>query len=173
MTTYREERGSYLIEIGALDLQNGDHWMPWLRLTRRAGGVCASQTFDRLKSVLGSEKAALRYATELGRSLADEGWDLGQASLNKKPVTWPFNQVFDQSCNHRARKSPLSKGCITATYMVRALAGIFARAQSASDMPRQPHIELYLGAAANHAELERRMRDMERSTVSFAVTFSH
>ena len=173
MTTHREERGSCLIETGALDLRNDGHWQPWLRLTRRAGGICASQTFDGLKSVFGNEPAALRYATELGRSLADEGWDQGQALPNQKPVTWPFSQVFDQSCKYRSRNSPLSKGCRTATYMVRALAGLFGRPESASDMPHLPHIELYLGAAANHAELERRMREMERSTVSIAVTFSH
>lgn len=173
MTTYREERGSCLIEAGALDLQNGRHWQPWLRLTRRAGGVSASRTFDGLKPVFGTEQAALRYAAELGRSLADEGSTSGPGSRDRKPATWLLHHAFAQSCAYRGRKSPLVKGCRTATYMVRALAGIFARAEPASDMPRQPHLELYLAAAANHAELERRMREMERSAVSFAVTFSH
>jgi hypothetical protein len=58
-------------------------------------------------------------------------------------------------------------------FMVLALAGIFARAEYASDMPRQPHIEAYLTAATDHPEFERRMREMERSAVSFAMTFSH
>ncbi len=173
MTTYREQRGSCLIEAGARDLQNGDHWKPWLRLTRCAGGVFASRTFDGLKPVFGTEPAALHYAAELGRSLADEGSALGLASPNQKPATWLLNQAFAQSRAYRSRNSPLAQGCRTATYMVRALAGLFARVEPASDLPRQPHIELYLAAAANHAELERRVREMERSAVSFAVTFSH
>jgi len=57
--------------------------------------------------------------------------------------------------------------------MVRALAGLFGRAESAGDLPSQPRIELYLAASANHAELERRMREMERTSASFPVTFSH
>jgi hypothetical protein len=173
MTTYREERGACLIEAGARDLHNGGHWQPWLRLTRHADGVCSSHTFERLKSVFGTEEAALSYAAELGRSLADEGWGLGLATLNRKPATWPLNQPLAQSCTYRSRKSPLAQGCRTATYMVRALAGLFARAEHAADIPRQPRIELYLSAAANHAELERRVRDAERSPVSFPVTFSH
>jgi hypothetical protein len=73
MTTHREERGSCLIEADALDLQNGRHWKPWLRLTRNAGGVSASHTFAGLMAVFGTEQAALRYANELGRMLIDEG----------------------------------------------------------------------------------------------------
>jgi hypothetical protein len=72
MSAYREERGSCLIEAGALDLHKGSHWQPWLRLTRRVGGVCTSNTVDRLKPVFGTEQAALRYAAELGRNLLDE-----------------------------------------------------------------------------------------------------
>lgn len=83
MTTYREERGSCLIEAGALDLQYGAHWKPWLRLTRRAGGVSASHTFDGLKPVFGTEQAALHYAAELGKSLADEKSALGPASIGR------------------------------------------------------------------------------------------
>lgn len=173
MTTCREQRGSCLIEAGARDLLEGRHWQPWLRLTRRAGGVSASSTFDRLMPVFGTEQAALHYATELGRNLIDEGSALGPASLDPRPAARPLNQVFARSCTYRLRKSPLAQGCRTATHMVRALAGLFARAESIGDMPRQPHIESYLSAAANHAELERRVREMERSAVSFAVTFSH
>ena len=170
MTTYREQRGSCLIEAGALDLHNGCHWQPWLRLTRGVGGGSASNTFDRLKPVFGTEQAALRYAAGLGRSLADEGWALDLAGRLQKSAPWPLNQASARAC---ARKSPLARGCRTATYMVRALTGMFAKADAAGDMARQPRVELYLAAAANHAELERRMREMERSSASLPVTFSH
>lgn len=85
MTTHREERGSCLIEADALDLQNGRHWKPWLRLTRNAGGVSASHTFPGLMPVFGTEQAALRYATELGKMLIDEGSVL--APLSDLPRT--------------------------------------------------------------------------------------
>jgi hypothetical protein len=173
MTTCREKRGSCLIETGAIDLYHGKHWQPWLRLTRPAGGVSISHTFDRLKPVFGTEQAALRYAAELGRSLADEGSIVGPASRDRKPETRPLHQASDRSRAHRCRKAPLAKGCRAATNMVRALTGIFTRAEVTGSMARQAHIELYLATAANHAELERRMREMERAAVSFAVTFSH
>jgi hypothetical protein len=173
MTTYREERGSCLIEAGALDLDNGGHWKPWLRLTRRADEASASHTFNGLKPLFGTEQAALRYAAELGRSLADEGSALGPASRNGNLATGPLHHAFPQSCVNHFRKNLLAQGCGTATHMVRALMSVFTRAESAADMPRQPQLELYLAAAANHAELERRMREMERSAISFAVTFSH
>jgi hypothetical protein len=72
MSAFREKRGSGLIEAGALDLHEGSHWQPWLRLARGVGGVCSSNTVDRLKPVFGTEQAALRYAAELGRNLLDE-----------------------------------------------------------------------------------------------------
>lgn len=172
-TTHREERGTCLIEAGALDLDDGGHWRPWLRLTHPADGVPASHTFDRLKPVFGTEPAALRYATELGRSLADEGWVLDSASSHRNPAMLPSNQASSGSCAYRSRRSPLVQGCRTARHMVRVLAGMFSRGEPACDIPRQPQIESYLGAAANHADLERRMRASERSTVSIAVTFSH
>lgn len=173
MTISREQRGSCLIEAGARDLLEGRHWQPWLRLTRRAGSVSASSTFDRLMPVFGTEQGALRYAAELGRNLVDEGSALGPASLDPRAAARPANQVFARSCTYRLRKSPLAQGCRTATQMVRALASLFAPAESIGDMPRQAHIESYLSAAANHAELERRKCEMERSAVSFAMTFSH
>jgi hypothetical protein len=154
-------------------LDSGGHWQPWLRLTYSAGAVPASRTFDGLKPVFGTEHAALRYAAELGRSLADEGSNQDPASRKRKPATWPLHQGFGQSCAYRSRKNAMVRGCGSATYMVRALAGMFARTESASDMLRPPHIEMYLAAAANHAELERRVREMERAAVSVAVTFSH
>jgi hypothetical protein len=173
MTTYCEECGACLIEVGARDLQDGCHWLPWLRLTRRADGVSSSHTFDRLKPVFGTEEAALRYAAELGRNLADEGWGLDPAPRDRKPGAWPLQEAVARSCVYRSRKSPLANGCRTATYMFRILAGLLTRAEFAGAMPRQPRIERYLAAAANHAELERRMRESERSAASFAVTFSH
>ena len=103
MTAYREERGTCLIETGALDLQNGSHWQPWLRLTRRAGGVSTTDTFEGLKPVFGTEQAALRYAAELGRSLADASSALDPASRNRKPASWPLNQAFAQPCAYRSR----------------------------------------------------------------------
>lgn len=173
MTPYREERGSCLIEVDAMDLHNGRHWRPWLRLTRRADGVSASYTFDRLKPVFGIEQDALTYGAELGRNLADEESGLDPALRSLKPASWPLNHVFPKSCAYRSRKGPIANGCGTAAYMVRALAGIFAQGDSAGDVPRQPQLELYLAAATDHADLERRMRQIERSAVSFAITFSH
>jgi hypothetical protein len=57
--------------------------------------------------------------------------------------------------------------------MIRALAGIFVRCESARNMARQPRVELCLDEAADHAELERSVSELERSAVSFSVTFSH
>jgi hypothetical protein len=173
MTIYRDERGCCLVEAGALDSHEGRHWQPWLRLTRRAGGVSTRRTFDRLKPVFGTEQAALRYAAELGKSLADEGSFPDSAARNRRPAAGPLNQALEQACARRARKSRLAKGCKTATYMVRAVSGTFARAESAGNRSREPHIESYRAAAPNHAELERRMRETERSAIAIAVTFSH
>ncbi len=175
MTTRRERRGSCLIEAGARNLQDGRHWQPWLRLTRRAGGVSTACTFDRLKPVFATEETALAYAAELGRKLADQGWGLDPRAdaRNRKPAPGSLAQAYAQSRAYRARKSPLERGCRTARYMARTLAGLFARGPSAIDMAPRPHIDRYLAAAANHAELERRMREMERSAAAIAVTFSH
>ena len=173
VTTYREQRGTCLIEAGALELDKGGHWKPWLRLTRRAGGASASRRFDGLKPVFGTEQEALRYAAELGRSLADEGSDLDPAAHDRRAATWPLHQALVQSCAYRSRKTLLTKGCRTAAYMVRALAGLLSRAEPGGGLPRLPRIDLYLAAAANHAELERRVRETERSGVSIGVTFSH
>jgi len=103
----REQRGSCLIEAGALDLQGGAHWKPWLRLTG-AGGVGVSRTFDALKPVFGTESAALCYAAELGRSLAREGCAPDQASCDRTPVAWPL-LVFARLRAYRSRA--LSRLC--------------------------------------------------------------
>lgn len=102
MTNHREKRGSCLIEARAEDLGQGRHWKPWLRLTSSAGGACASQTYDRLKPVFGSEQAALAYAAELGRSLADEGSTLGRASRNPEIAKWPLNLMFSWLRTYRS-----------------------------------------------------------------------
>ncbi len=70
----REQRGAYLIEARATELEYGARWQPWLRLAlaRRADGVFASRTFDRLMPVFATPEAALRYASELGRCLVKE-----------------------------------------------------------------------------------------------------
>lgn len=104
----REQRGSCLIEVGALDLQHGSHWRPWLRLTRCAGGACASRTFDRLKPVFASEQAALRYAAALGRSLADEESALGPESRKPEPAAWMLYQALARLCAWRLRAQAYS-----------------------------------------------------------------
>ncbi len=108
MPARREQRGSCLIEVDALDLQHGSHWRPWLRLTRCAGGACASRTFDRLKPVFASEQAALRYAAALGRSLADEESALGPESRKPGPAAWLRYQALARLCAWRLRAQAFS-----------------------------------------------------------------
>lgn len=100
MAALRERRGSCLIEAAARDLDKGSHWQPWLRLTRCAGGVCTGRTFDRLKPVFASEQAALHYASELGRSLADEGSVLSPELRNPEPATWTLSHALARACDH-------------------------------------------------------------------------
>jgi hypothetical protein len=116
MMTYREQRGSCLIEAGALDLQNGEHWQPWVRLTRGADGDSVSRTFDGLKPVFGTEEAALRYAAELGRSLADEGSGQDPTARTRKPAIWPLNQPFSKSRAYRSRKTERSAISFAVTF---------------------------------------------------------
>jgi len=94
MTSYREERGSCVIEASALDLEHGRHWQPWLKLTRRTDGVCVSRTFDRLMPVFGTKQAALRYAAELGKNLADEEVVPGPTPAQQEPATWSVYKAF-------------------------------------------------------------------------------
>lgn len=70
---------------------------------RRAGGVSARHTFDGLKPVFGTEQAALRYAAELGKSLADEESAFSPASRNQRPATWPLLQLFSRPRVYRTR----------------------------------------------------------------------
>ncbi|TAK69339.1 MAG: hypothetical protein EPO19_07385 [Betaproteobacteria bacterium] len=75
MASHREERGQYLIEAGAFHLPGGSKWQPRLTMTRlRCGtGLSRSQSFPGLTPVFDTAKGATRFATDLGRSMADEG----------------------------------------------------------------------------------------------------
>jgi hypothetical protein len=75
MPTYREERGKYLIEAGAFHLEVENKWQPRLTITRLpfANVLSKSQAFPGLRPLFETAKGATRYATDLGRSMADEG----------------------------------------------------------------------------------------------------
>jgi len=98
MAALRERRGSCLIEAAARDLDKGGHWQPWLRLTRCAGGDRVDHTFDTLKPLFASEQAALRYASELGRRLADEGSALSPELRHSGPATWTLSHALAGAC---------------------------------------------------------------------------
>ncbi|MGC2519140.1 MAG: hypothetical protein WA373_08550 [Burkholderiales bacterium] len=74
MPTYREAHGQYLIEAGAFNLSDGNKWQPRLTMTRLAcaNALSKSQAFPGLTPLFETAKGAIRYATELGRSMADE-----------------------------------------------------------------------------------------------------
>jgi hypothetical protein len=96
-----------MIEAGALNLHDGSHWQPRLRLTRRPGGIFASDTFHSLKPVFGTEQAALGYAVEPGRSMADEGRVTDPMARNQVPATWPLQHEFAGPCAYRCRARAL------------------------------------------------------------------
>jgi hypothetical protein len=75
MASHREERGQYLIEAGAFHLPGGAKWQPRLTMTRMrcSSGLPKSQSFPGLTPLFDTAKGATRFATDLGRSLADEG----------------------------------------------------------------------------------------------------
>ena len=87
MSLYREQRGTCLIVAGAAESQDGGPWKPWITLTRRRGKACSRDTFDKLKPLFATEQAALRYAADLGRSLADEGWASESPSVTTAAAT--------------------------------------------------------------------------------------
>jgi hypothetical protein len=99
MAALSERRGSCLIEAAARDLDRGGHWQPWLRLTRCVGGVWLDQTFDTLKPVFASEQAALRYASELGRRLADEGPAFSPESRTPGAATPALSHALVRDCD--------------------------------------------------------------------------
>jgi len=71
---HREERGRYLIEASACRL-NDAKWQPRLTMTRMAcaNALSKSQSFPGLTPLFETAKGAIRFATDLGRSMADEG----------------------------------------------------------------------------------------------------
>jgi hypothetical protein len=75
MANHREERGLYLIEAGAFHLPGGNKWQPRLTMTRLrcSTGLSRSQSFPGLTPLFDTAKGATRFATDLGRSLADQG----------------------------------------------------------------------------------------------------
>ena len=77
---HREERGRCLIEASAFhlgdgNLGDGNKWQPRLTMTRMAcaNALSKSQSFPGLTPLFETAKGAVRYATDLGRSMADEG----------------------------------------------------------------------------------------------------
>jgi len=126
---YREQRGPYLVEAGAADLDRGKHWQPWVKLAlpRRADGAPASRSFDRLKPVFGTRAAALRYAIELGRRLADEGIDLFPASSDGGNAPWPPHPLAGRRGRYVSRDQRGRSGNGSVRSMIGMLAGIFAR----------------------------------------------
>ncbi len=75
MANYREERGQYLIEAGAYHLPGGSKWQPRLTMTRLRcrTGLTKSQSLPGLTPLFDTAKGATRFATDLGRSMADQG----------------------------------------------------------------------------------------------------
>jgi len=74
MSIHREERGQYLIEASAFHVRTGNKWQPRLTMTRMQNPqeLSKSQSFPGLTPLFDTAKGATRYATDLGRSLADE-----------------------------------------------------------------------------------------------------
>lgn len=74
MSIHREERGQYLIEASAFHLP-GSQWQPRLTMTRlrSASELPRSQSFPGLSPLFETAKGAIRFATDLGRRMADEG----------------------------------------------------------------------------------------------------
>jgi len=75
MPIHREERGQYLIEASAFQMPIGNKWQPRLTMTRLRDPkeLSKSQSFPGLTPLFETAKGATRYATDLGRILADQG----------------------------------------------------------------------------------------------------
>ena len=75
MPMHREERGKYLIEASACHLPDQNRWQPRLTMTRLACAnlLSKSQAFPGLQPLFETAKGATRYATDLGRNMADQG----------------------------------------------------------------------------------------------------
>jgi len=74
MPTHREKRGQYLIEASAFQLPVGKKWQPRLTMTRVAcaEALSRSQSFPGLTPLFETARGATRFATDLGRSMADQ-----------------------------------------------------------------------------------------------------
>lgn len=74
MAMHRESRGQYLIEASAFHIPGGGKWQPRLTMTRLAceKSLPRSQSFPGLNPVFETAKGAMRFATDLGRSMVDE-----------------------------------------------------------------------------------------------------
>lgn len=74
MPTHREKRKGYLIEASAFHLPGGNKWQPRLTMTRLPyeEALSRSQSFPGLTPLFETARGATRYATDLGRSMADE-----------------------------------------------------------------------------------------------------
>lgn len=75
MPNHCEQRGCYLIEASAFQIPGKNKWQPRLTMTRLASGnkLPQSQAFPGLTPLFDTAKGATRYATDLGRRMADEG----------------------------------------------------------------------------------------------------
>jgi hypothetical protein len=75
MSVHREERGPYLIEASAFQMPGGNMWQPRLTMTRLRSPreLSKSQSFPGLTPLFGTAKDATCYATDLGRTMADQG----------------------------------------------------------------------------------------------------
>jgi len=73
MSMHREERGRYLIERARFASPT-EQVQPRLTMTRLAcaNALSKSQSFPGLTPLFETAKGAVRYATDLGRSMADE-----------------------------------------------------------------------------------------------------
>ncbi|HEY8067868.1 MAG TPA: hypothetical protein VIF38_03170 [Burkholderiales bacterium] len=72
MAVHREQRGQYLIEASAFHLPD-NMWQPRLTMTRMPQGkeLARTQGFPGLSPAFETAKAAIGFAADLGRSLAD------------------------------------------------------------------------------------------------------
>jgi hypothetical protein len=175
MTPKREAYGPFLIEAGAMDLQDGRHWQPWLRLAPLPGSEqpFVARAFHGLKPVFATETAAIRYAAELGRRLVDEECAPGAICGDRTAGSKTSNSVFDRAGAGVARDAALATGARKADSPLARFGCLFARRASAIDMHRSRDAGAYPGSAASLAESERHLRAIEKSRLLFAVTFPH
>src|SRR5258708_23149840 len=99
MPMHREERGRYLIQASAFRLIDGNKWQPRLTMTRMpcANALSKSQSFPRLTPLFETARGAVRYAADLGRSMASERSPRLMASRRARP---PLRTQPPQSLQH-------------------------------------------------------------------------